>query len=79
MTFSLIFAVAAISFPETSCDSWLASMYGKLPFADYTLVSRAKRMIVRRAPRLSPGWSSAFILSFELDWNTPRTEEIPVW
>ena len=45
MTGLALLAVAAISFPETSCDTWLRDRYGKLQFADYALVSRAARTL----------------------------------
>lgn len=36
---------ATITFPPTSCDTWLKSQYGKLSYEDYSLVSRAARTL----------------------------------
>lgn len=44
MTGLALLAVAAISFPETSCDMWLRGRYGKLPFVLDWNVSREEEV-----------------------------------
>ena len=41
-----VFATCATyAFPETECDAWLKTLYGRLSFEDYALVARAARTL----------------------------------
>ena len=64
-----LIAVAALAFPETSADAFLRDYYGRLPYADFEIVSRAVRTLEANSNGKS---SENCYTKFPLPWKPLR-------